>query len=142
MYDDGKKTRQILDGGSRCVGAFSGVICNERNDLLAWFRDFSPLLDGLPLADLVLPIGILFEIKIRKESRGQKLASPALKFFAKWCVEGGCTQVLLNAVEQKDSPLNLYELVRWYEKYGFKKIGESGLGQFMLWTNESLPTEL
>jgi GNAT superfamily N-acetyltransferase len=84
-----------------------------------------------PSISLGLPIGILDEIQLIPSQRGKGLATGALQNCITLCAERSCTGIILNAVPQKNCPI---DLVAWYERHGFKIIGPSWLGQFMLLT--------
>jgi len=132
MYEGSKRIDFRIPNKARShlVGRVVGIICSQRQHLQDWFEGDS--IDNYHhLSDtLALPIGILFKIEIANDCRGEKLATPALEHFLKLCKEDGCSQVLLNADVTLGCP---FDLVAWYERHGFRKIGPSNLGTFMLY---------
>jgi len=110
------------------AGLVKAFVCEAERDLNDWLGENSM---HRPSIFLGLPIGILKEILLISSQRGKGLATPALKNCIDLCVERFCTGIILNAVPQEKCPI---DLVAWYERHGFKVIGPSGLGQFMLLT--------
>jgi hypothetical protein len=108
------------------AGQVTAVVCETERDLHDWFQgNFGPC----PALPVGLPIGILDEIQIIPSQWGKGLATPAFTHCIDLCVKYSCTGVILNAVPQEKCPI---DLVAWYQRHGFKIIGPSGLGRYML----------
>jgi len=108
------------------AGRVKAVVCETERALHDWFGDNLGPRPALPVG---LPIGILDEILIIPSQWGKGLATPALRHCIDLCAKHSCTGVILNAVPQKKCPI---DLVAWYQRHGFKIIGPSGLGRYML----------
>lgn len=108
------------------AGQVKAVVCETEMHLDDWFgANFGPR----PKLSVGLPIGILDEIQILPSQWGKGLATPALKHCIGLCAKHSCMGVILNAVPQEKCPI---DLVAWYQRHGFKIIGPSGLGKYML----------
>lgn len=108
------------------AGQVKAVVCETARDLDDWFEyNLGPR----PALSVGLPIGILDEIQIIPPQWGKGLATPALKHCIGLCAKHFCTGILLNAVPQNECPIDLFA---WYQRHGFKVIGQSGLGKYML----------
>ena len=117
--------------GEETVGRCVGFVCTDRQRLHNWideYRDFevSPDVQGLPL-----PVGVLQDITVFERFRRMDYATLAVVQFLNWCVDDGCSHVILNAASDT---VSTPDLVRLYEKSGFKLLCDSGLGKFMVWT--------
>ena len=108
------------------AGQVKAVVCETERDLDDWFRDNLGPRPALPVG---LPIGILDEIQIIPSQWGKGLATPALKHCIGLCAKHCSTGIILNSVPQKNCPI---DLGAWYQRHGFKIIGQSGLGRYML----------
>jgi GNAT superfamily N-acetyltransferase len=111
------------------VGELHGMICMMRMHLQEWFQGDSSS-DYRHYSDtLDLPIGVLFKVWVHPDRRRRGLAAKAIADFIQQCRDCGCSQVLLNADQTQGVG---FDLVPGYESMGFKKIGRSNLGEFML----------
>jgi hypothetical protein len=110
------------------AGHVKAVVCTESRQLHDWLRENGDP-SGYPNVQIKLPLGILDEILIIPSQWGKGFATPALMHFIQKCIQHLCNGALLNAVPRRDCPI---DLVRWYERHGFRVIGNSGLGKFML----------
>ena len=122
------------DGGvTEKVGEVLGMICKTRKDLQDWIRE-----GGYYQSDaLDVPIAIMCKIDIHPDRRGKRLSHAAIERFKMESQKKGRSQVLLNADPTQGSPF----IVTLYEKHGFKLLGPSMVGHFMLYTTSASQEE-
>jgi ribosomal protein S18 acetylase RimI-like enzyme len=107
-------------------GALYGVIHHDPRRVMNWASKERLDADSKgALASLELPVAILKNVNVEPEFRGEGIGSSLMdQFFVEADIGDAVSFVLIaDTSEQQDGG---FDLVRWYEGYGFEVVGRSG----------------
>jgi GNAT superfamily N-acetyltransferase len=126
----------IIDDG-RAIGHVEGNVFLDADSLDVWLAQEGNFDDDpLDPSEFRYPIGYMKELVVAKSARRNGHGSRAVEEFKCWCKDKGCSEILLNAVEQEDGP-TLAELVSFYKQCGFIERSSSGSGRYMYWSAQA-----
>lgn len=109
-------------------GNITGVIHNDWQYIENWFsKYFDQENQDIIIEDLKdstsLPIAFLNNINIGDDHRGQGHGNSLYDYYESWATSNGAEHSLLVA-DVDESQREGFDLNKWYESYGYKKIGQ------------------
>lgn len=122
----------ITDEYDNDVGSVQGIIHQERQNLLNWLELEKvdnvtyQIIKKIP-DNKLLPVAILKNINIYDEYKNQGFGNEGMNQFLDEAI--GVSIIILIA-DMGENQSKGFDLVKWYEKFGFKVIGNSAVSDY------------
>lgn len=103
-------------------GSLESSIYYNTNSVKLWLHKYGEFdkTDEI-VKDIKYPIGCLKNIKVAEEQRGKDNGNKILNYFIDRCIDSDVKEIILIA-DLDEQQIGKFDLVKWYESKGFKKI--------------------
>ena len=129
--------KNLHDDKNQVVGRWRGLVYWDINSVFRWLKKRQVKLDieTVSKAKSLIPISILRNVDVELAYRGRGFGDMAMEEFIAWSQKKKCVYSMLEADADRMQRKG-FDLVKWYEKWGFAVVGTCYSGEHCIMIRE------